>query len=425
MHILEDFHAFLGSAPTSWHAVREIGSRLALCDYIPLEVDEKWELKRGKKYFVAHGGSIAAFALPKSALQKALLIGAHTDSPALKIKPQPEIHKENMTLLGVEVYGGPILPSWLSRDLGIAGRVFVLNAKQQIEEHLIFIDDTPLFIPFLAPHLDRESGEKGLLLNKQDHMIPLATLKQNENQKLIESMLHCHFSFHTLLSFDLFLVPLEEPRFIGNSSEMIASYRLDNLASVHAGVTALGNLSEASEHTLQMGLFWDHEEIGSQTAVGAESPFFSDIFDRISHFYSLDPEEKAIVKNRSLCLSVDVAHALNPNYEKKYDPQHLPLLGKGVVIKSHAGQRYASSAAGTAQVIHLCQQQNIPYQQYVSRSDIPSGSTIGPVFAGATGIETVDIGSAQLAMHATRELISCQDHLDLATLLTHFLEEGE
>lgn len=353
------------------------------------------------------------------------LVGAHTDSPALKLKPHPEIEKHNMMLLGVEVYGSPILSTWVNRDLGIAGRVVVQKENEQVEEFTVFLDDAPVIIPLLAPHLDREALKKGLELNKQDHLSPIAALTgENFDKKYVESLLRRQHPFHQLLDFDLFLVPLETPRFIGGNGEMLASYRLDNLASAHAGLVALGNITTPSLHTLSMGIFWDHEEVGSSTHIGAGSPFFHDIYSRICHFYKLNPEEETILRRNSLCLSTDVCHALNPNYENKYDPRHAPLLGEGIVIKYNADMRYSTNGKTGAFISHLCNNLNLKCQKFVNRSDNPAGSTVGPIFSTKLGIETVDIGIPELSMHAAREVIGCQDHIDMCALLSHFLQGG-
>lgn len=423
-HLLEDLSDFLSHSPTSLHATIEMGNRLASLDFTPLQTEKKWDLAKGGKYFVIQEGSLIAFALPTKKPHKLAVVAAHTDSPALKLKPLPEIHNHNMLLLGVEIYGGPILPTWVNRDLAIAGRVIVSRQKEEIEEHIVFFDDAPLIIPLLAPHLDREAYKKGVELNKQDHIVPLASLvEKNFDQNYIESLLKRQLSFHKLLDFDLFLVPLETPRFIGSHGEMLASYRLDNLASTHAALVALGNLDTPSEHTLPIGVFWDHEEIGSSTYVGAASPFFQDVYSRINELYAVTREEEIILRRKSLCLSVDMTHALNPNYEKKYDPNHQPLLGEGIVIKHNADMRYSTNAKSGAHVAHLCDKLKLKFQRFVNRSDNPGGSTIGPIFSTHLGIETADIGISQLSMHATREVIACQDHIDMCALLSEFLKE--
>ena len=418
--MLEDLRSFLSHAPTSWHAGIEISNRLASKDFSPLNEQENWALECGKKYFVIRGGSLCAFSLPASMPKKMRVVAAHTDSPALKLKPNPESFKENMVMLSAETYGAPLLSSWLNRDLGLAGRVVVADKDGHIEEKLIYSDDAPLFIPQLAIHLDREVNEKGLILNKQKHLTAIAALKEAEEGSYLETLIRKTLSFHTLLSFDLFLVPIEESRFLGSQGEMLASYRLDNLASSHACTVALGS-AETQKKTLQMGLFWDHEEVGSRSSEGAGSPFFLDVLERIALCLKMNNEQLIQLKSNALGVSVDMAHALNPNYEDKHEPLHKPLLGKGIVLKYNADQKYASNALGAAHVIKACHDLHLPYQNYVVRSDLSCGSTVGSIFAGNTGILTVDIGCPQLSMHSTREVMACSDHIALCQLLTHLL----
>lgn len=422
-HILTDFKAFLDSSPTSWHAVKEMGDRLALRDFHPLNEGEKWDLELGEKYFVAKGGALCAFALPAMKPTQAMIFASHTDSPALKLKPNPAYKNANMIQYGVEVYGGALINSWLNRDLGLAGRVVVTNQAGEPEERLVHLDDALVFIPQLAIHLDREVNEKGLHLNKQDHLNPIVGLS-DESQDVLEKLLRRHLSFHSLLSFDLFLVPHEPARFVGLENEMIASYRIDNLAGVHAALSAIGFLDKPAHQRLQMALFWDHEEIGSKSNEGAASPFLNQILERIAFSLKINPEELLLLKNKSLCVSVDMSHALNPNYPKKYEPHHSPLLGKGIILKYNADQKYASNALSAAIVVHACKVLNLPYQSYVCRSDLPCGSTVGPIVSQSTGINTVDIGCPQLSMHSIREVIAAKDYLDMVKLLTHLLHEG-
>lgn len=426
-HILSDFKTFLDASPTSWHAVKEMGNRLATDEFTPLNEEKKWHLERGKKYFIERGGTLCAFCLPKEKPKTAILLSAHTDSPALKLKPTPVFQKKNMIQFGIEVYGSPLLTSWLNRDLTLAGRIVVTSQEEVPEERLVFLDDLTFVIPQLAVHLDREVNDKGVHLNKQEHLCPLVGLTTEESQiplDVLEKLLRRYLSFRKLLSFELFLVPQERAHFAGTDNELLVSYRIDNLTSVHAALSALGLTQKPAQHTLQMALFWDNEEIGSRTKEGAASPFLNDIFQRIGHQLNMDAEELIVLKNNSFCVSIDMAHALNPNYPQKYDPHHAPLLGKGIILKYNADQRYASNALSAAVVIHACQVLNLPFQSYVCRSDQPCGSTLGPILAATTGINTVDIGCPQLSMHSIREVIACQDYLDLVRLLTHLLQEG-
>lgn len=425
-HILTDLKTFLDSSPTSWHAVKEVGSRLAMREFHPLQEEEPWNLELGKKYFICRGGALCAFSLPQQLPERAILLAAHTDSPALKLKPMPAFQTANMIQLGVEVYGAPLLNSWLNRDLALAGRVVITTAAGEPEERLVYLDDALLFIPQLAIHLDRDVHEKGLFLNKQEHLNPILGLSDEKTAPLeaLEKLLRRHLSFHSLLAFELFLVPHEPSGFVGLENEMLASYRIDNLLSVHACLSALGMQEKPSSDLLQIALFVDNEEIGSHSKEGAASPFLSDILQRIGCQLGRNPEEMLRLKNKSLCISIDMAHALNPNYAKKHEPHHTPLMGKGIVLKYNAGQKYASNALSASVIIHACEELRLPHQSYVCRSDLPCGSTIGPIIAQTTGINTVDIGCPQLSMHSIREVIATQDYLDLVRVLTHLLQKG-
>lgn len=424
--IVQDLLSFLDQSPTAWHAVEQVKLRLLAQGFTELSEDEKWSLQKGKKYFtIRNGSSLCAFITPSKHLQKACLIASHTDSPALKLKPKGEYQKENMLMLGVEVYGAPLLTSWLNRDLGIAGRIVYLDGKEQIKKTLVSFSEHPLVIPQLAIHLDRKVNEEGLLLNKQDHLSALAALDPQIDGKgsYIERLIKQKISFKELLSFDLFLFPLEQARLVGYQKEMLSSYRLDSLGSVHAITSAL-LATQASPHTLQMGIFWDHEEIGSSTASGAASPFLSHTLERICIANGMDREEYLRLLSHALCVSVDLAHALHPNYPERHDPRHQPLLSKGIIVKSNAQQRYATDASTAAFIALIAHNQNLSLQPFVSRSDIPCGSTIGPIHATLTGMPTVDIGYPQLSMHSSRELIACQDHIEMSQFLKHaFLSE--
>jgi aspartyl aminopeptidase len=420
-HTLTDLKSFLESSPTAFHAAEQVGNRLAMLDFIPLDEREKWSLEKGKKYFVIRGGALAAFVMPDKKPTSVTLIGSHTDSPGLKVKPVPETNS-SLFQLGVEVYGGPLLYSWLNRDLAIAGRVVVSDAHGNLETKLIFLDDIPCFIPGIAIHLEKEINEKGLLLNKQDHLPPIVglQLEEGKHKESLETLIRRHLPFHTLLSFDLFLAPLEPARFLGTENEMIASYRLDNLSSAHAACHALAMATKTGQ--LQMGIFWDHEELGSRSAEGAASPFLTDTLKRIFLSYGMDEEDQIRCKNRSLCISVDVAHAFNPNYANKQDPNHRLLAGKGIAVKYNADQKYATNAPTAAAIINLCNRFNLPFQQHAAKSDLSSGSTVGPIVAHVAGIPTVDIGAPIFSMHSIREVMACKDHLDLCFLLTKALE---
>lgn len=266
---------FFDQSPTAWHAVVNCSRELAKHGFHELKEDELWHLKAGRSYFVTrNGSSLCAFTLPKQAPKSMHVAASHTDSPGFKLKPNAGFTKENMQLIGVEIYGAPLLGSWLNRDLGIAGRVVFTDAKEGLCEELVRLDKHPVVIPQLAIHLDREVNEKGLVLNKQEHLAALVGIGSKKSMDdYIETVLMKALKIKHLLAFDLFLYPLEPARFFGEDDELIASYRIDNLASTYAILQGLLSAKHPHKDRINMAVFWDNEEIGSNTAQGAGSPF--------------------------------------------------------------------------------------------------------------------------------------------------------
>ncbi|MDR3624947.1 MAG: M18 family aminopeptidase [Chlamydiales bacterium] len=423
-HLVDDLFCSLKS-PTPWNSVEYISKELLSSGFVELKENDIWKINPENKYFVTrNGSSLCAFITPQKKPQKSLLLGTHTDSPALKLKPNAEFRVNNYILFGVEVYGEPLLSSWLNRDLGIAGRV-VTKKNNTLSSHIVNITDAPCMIAQLAVHLDRDVNEKGLILNKQDHLSAIMALDDKSSENYLEKILNPFIKNEPILSHDLFLYPLQVPSFLGKNKEMIASYRLDNLVSAQAALTSLIHTSQKnpSQETIKMALFWDNEEIGSKTAQGAGSSFLSDTLGRIYALLKLSFEEQSIIKANSLCVSIDVSHAVHPNYPTKHEPRHPLLLGEGIAIKNNAHMRYATDALSAALIIDLCKQKKIPVQKFVSRTDIPSGSTIGPIHANRNGMKTVDIGIPQLSMHSSREIIAIKDYEYLCTLLQSLLDE--
>lgn len=417
MSLTKDLLTFLSNSPTAWHAIEEVRTRLLKAGLHELKESDSWKIKKGQSYFVVRGGaSLIAFKTPTKEPSSALVMATHTDSPAFKLKPNAEFVKENMLMLGLEVYGSPMFSSWLNRDLGIAGKVAVLNRKGSIEERLVRLDNLAL-IPQLAIHLDRKVNEEGPQLNKQEHLAALFGICHKKEEKTaLETLLKKKFDFEQLLSHDLFLFPQEKPSIIGVDDSFVAGYRLDSLASLHAILEAfIGSKNDSNE--FKMAAFWDHEEIGSRTAQGASSPFFPHTLERILLGLGYEREAYLRLLSGSLCISVDLAHAANPNYLEKHEPRHRILLNEGVVLKQHAQQAYASTASSSARLLKTAFKQKIPIQKFVTRGDIPAGSTVGPIHATLTGMATVDIGIPQLSMHSARELIAVEDHIALYKLL--------
>lgn len=416
---MEKFVHFLNRSPTVYHAAREVMTRLLEADFTPLSEREKWSLEGGKNYFVVREDTlVAAFRLPQRKPTSCLLIASHLDSPALKVKPHPEISSQGIGQFGTELYGAPLLHTWLDRDLAIAGRILVQNRKGSCESKLVYLDEYPLIIPNVAIHLNREVNEKGFTANKQDHFKAIYSIDPKE--KHLEEILAKQHSFQNLLSFDLFLIPIEKANFNGFNDELISSYRLDNLTSAFASLEALLN-AKPSKEAIQMAIFWDHEEIGSQTYAGADSLFMSELFERIASHCKMDREEYYQMKSSSLCLSCDVTHGYHPNYADKYDVQNASFLGKGPAIKFSA--RYATTGATAAPLVKLAHQKKIPLQTFASRSDLSSGGTVGAMIGANPGIPTVDLGISCWGMHSIRETISAKDQIWLYDLLKAALEE--
>lgn len=418
---INELITFINDSPTAWHAVQEMKNRLTQHGFSLLNEGDRWEMQPGKSYFVIRGGSLIAFSLPNKQPEKATILGTHTDSPALKIKPNPLFFEGDLPFLRVETYGGPILSTWMNRDLAIAGRVVIADAKDQVKEKLVYLKNAPVLIPTLAIHLDRKVNEDPKPIDKQTHLCPLLGMqkKSGDPKDYFAKLLQCE---PNLLGFDLYLVPLENPRILGADGEMLASYRLDNLVSAHAAL--LGILSERKTEApiIQMAAFWNHEEIGSLTDEGASSPFFSDVLKRITLTYKMGEEDFIRLKSFSRFISIDVAHGYHPSYKDKYDVDNAPKLGRGIGIKYDANQRYATNAITSAEMIQLCIKHKIPYQTFASHSNISSGTTIGPLASSQAGIPTVDIGIPELSMHASRELIAIQDYFSLCKLLQTILE---
>lgn len=414
--MLEKFVHFLNRSPTVYHASREISNQLAEADFTPLYEGEKWDLNPGESYFVMREETlIAAFTLPKKKPSSTTILATHIDSPALKLKPQ--VHHDP-GLLNTESYGGPLLHTWLDRDLAIAGRIVTVAKNGECESQVVYLDDYPVIIPALAIHLNRGVNEKGLELKKQDHLRAIYTL--GEKGKPLTEWLQKHHAFKKLLSFDLYLVPLEKASFLGFNSEFIASYRIDNLSSAFGALQALLT-AKANPGVIQMALFWDHEEIGSKTYAGADSTFVNEVLERICLKYKMEKEDFFRLKAKSFCLSCDAAHAYHPNFSDKFDPENAPHMGKGPVIKY--SPKYATTGATAAPLVNLALKHKIPLQSFASHSNLPTGSTVGAMMAANLGIPTVDLGIACWAMHSIRETMAAQDEIWLTKLMKAALEE--
>lgn len=400
--LVDRFIQFLDNSPTSYHAAENIAARLD--GFTELSETAAWKIERGRSYFVRRFGSIIAFNVPAKKIDHATIFAAHTDSPALKLKPQGEFSVEGTKLLHFEIYGAPILASWIGRELYLAGRLFYENSKNELVQKLVSYKEHPIFIPNLALHLDRQVNEQGLQVNKQDHLSAMTSISDASYlQKLLSKT-------KNVVHAELFAVPLQKAELVGLNYEWLTSYRLDNLASVASCLEAFLQVKPST--CLSMISFFDHEEIGSETYAGAQSSFFNDTFSRICISLQMDREEEFCFKARSKTISCDVAHACHPNHLDKHDSRHRLQLGKGIVIKTNAQERYASPFDLTAYLMQRWKKNKIAYQFFSARNDIPSGITLGSMHAAKSNFNTIDIGIPVLGMHSVREMLAVKDYVE-------------
>jgi aspartyl aminopeptidase len=421
MNPLDDLLAFLAASPTPYHAVDNAVAHLAPLGFRPLAEAEAWDaLAPGRYYVVQEGSALVAFVVPDAPITGFRIIGAHTDSPNLRLKPKPEYTKEGYLQLGVEVYGGALLNSWLDRDLGLAGRAILKSDGSRFDARLVRLDHPRLRVPQLAIHLDRDVNDKGLLLNKQEHLAPVLGLKSSgeaDVKALVAASLGV--SPADILHLDLMLFDTLAPARGGAHDEFFFSARLDNLAMCHAAVQSLGRVAEPGTLCPVIALF-DHEEVGSASVTGAESNFLPRVLERLARRGGRTHDAHAQVLARSLCLSADMAHAVHPNYEARHEPRHKPLLNGGPVLKLNAQQRYATSARTATLVEELCRTLDVPLQHYVNRTDLPCGSTIGPITSTLLGVPTADVGNPMLSMHSCREMAGTDDPAMMERLMGGF-----
>ena len=425
--VLADLLAFLGDSPTPFHAVTSATARLAAAGFRPIAETDDWSSLTPGGYSFVHGGSsVLAFVIPEGKRVAGFrIVGAHTDSPNLRLKPIPEYKKEGYAQLGVEVYGGVLLNSWLDRDLSLAGRVFVSDnaGGARVESRLVRFTRPMLRVAQLAIHLDRDVNDKGVVLNKQDHLAPIFGL-DGDGAKDLRAMLaeELGIAGDRIVGSDLMLYDVVAPTLGGRSAEMIFSARLDNLAMSHAAIRSIVDATPAAAagDVVPVAALFDHEEIGSETAYGAQSAFLPRALERIVLGRGGSREDYHRSLAGSLCVSADMAHAVHPNYESRHESRHKPLLNGGPVIKINSQQRYATSGATAALFRDLCARVEVPVQHYAHRTDLPCGSTIGPIASTLLGIRTVDVGNPMLSMHSIRELGGAKDPAMMTRVLTSF-----
>lgn len=369
---------------------------------------------------IRDGSSVIAFIIGHGALTESgfRIVGAHTDSPGLRLKPKAAHGSDGVLRLGVEVYGGPILATFTDRDLSLAGRVSVRTAEG-FDTRLLQFNSPLVRLPNLAIHMNREVNEQGLKLNKQTELPLIFGLAQADTEANQQFQTHIanalQIESNAILTWEMNLFDTQKGAFWGAAQEFIADSQLDNLASCHAALKAM--LATENPAATCVCAFFDHEEVGSESAAGAGGSFVADVIQRIAANSGQQDETRHRAIARSFFISADMAHAYHPNFPAAYEPCHRVMVNSGPVIKTNANQRYSSNADTAARIITLCERADVPFQQYAHRTDLGCGSTIGPIVASRLGIASVDIGSPMWAMHSIRESAGVLDHAYMIALL--------
>jgi aspartyl aminopeptidase len=410
---------YIGKATTSFHAVENACRMLSADGFIQLDENRDWSgLAAGKYFVIRNGSSLIGFTWSGAGTQNRLqMVGAHTDSPCLKLKPNPLQDNVNCLQLGTEVYGGALLAPWFDRELSLAGRVCWIE-DDELRTALVDFKYPLAIIPSLAIHLDREANKKKEI-NKQTDLVPIIGLSDEEGKgffKILGQQVeaeHAGVKNPDITDFDLFFYDAVPPMQTGIHGEFITGPRLDNLVSCFAALRSLGDADEGTNNFILLN---DHEEIGSVSSSGAQGSFLRDVLERLLP----DAELRRRVIDRSLLVSADNAHAVHPNFTARHDPQHQPMMNRGPVIKFNANQRYATNAETAGRFRLLCKKAHVPTQEFVMKNDITCGSTTGPLTSAEIGIPAVDVGIPSLAMHSIRETAACSDCWSLYKVLRCF-----
>ena len=401
----DDLAGFVADSPSSFHAASAVAARLIAAGFTPLDETEPWTVAPGARQLVVRDGAVLAWIVPNGATATTPfhVFGAHSDSPAFKLKPQPTTGRAGWLQAGVEIYGGPLLNSWLDRELRLAGRLVLDDGSSVLAS-----TGALLRLPQLAIHLDREANDH-LALHKQTQTQPVWGLGSAASADLLgEVAATAGVDAARIRGYDLVTADTARGAVFGKDDAFFASGRLDDLASVHAGLVALEKAGTDAAHISMLAVF-DHEEVGSATRSGAAGPFLQDVIERIQAGLGADREQQLRALAASWCVSSDVGHSVHPNYVEKHDPVVQPVLGSGPILKINANQRYATDAAGAAAWHGWCDAAGVVSQEFVSNNAVPCGSTIGPITATRIGIRTVDVGIPILSMHSARELAGTAD----------------
>jgi len=411
---------FLHRSPTAHHVVATAAQRLLAAGFTWFDATSRLpSAQQSVKGFVTRDGALVAFVVPQPNADHFRIVGAHTDSPGLHLKPSPEGVAANFGTLEVEIYGSPLLNSWLDRDLNIAGYVVHRDGTQRL-----FTSPSPAArLAQLAIHLDRGVNESGVVLDKHAHLRPVWHTGAADLSVRELAAKWAGVAERDVVAVHAQLVDHEPARVIGVDQSMVAGGRLDNQLSCWAAIEAVCNTSRTTASDAGIGVvaLFDHEEVGSESTTGAAGPLLEHMLERIAHSIGRSRNDYLAMLPGSSCLSCDNAHAVHPNYPERHDPKHAPFINRGVALKSNSNQRYATSASSAVAFLSACSAAKANHQLFVSRNNIPCGSTIGPITATRLGIDTVDVGVPQLSMHSAREVCGVRDALDLPRIVGEFL----
>ncbi len=431
---------YIDHSPSPWHAVSTTVEILQLHGFEELEENEDWPLRAsGRYYTIRDQSSIIAFIAGTQPPSQSgyRIIGTHTDSPGLRIKPNPISQKGPWLRVGVEVYGGPILATFADRDLSLAGRVSIKTGDKvtDFESRLVKFDESLMRLPNLAIHLNRMVNKEGLKFNQQTQLPLILSLapEEKDNTNYFHQILAKAMSVNVedILAWELAIYDTQKGGFFGDEKQFFANSQLDNLASCHSALLALladvkvadskDDPSSCSQSATRMIAMFDHEEVGSGSAKGADSNFLENILSRIGAALDDDGTQNQLhARANSYMLSADMSHAFHPNYSTSHDPEHQPIINSGPVIKINHNQRYTTDAHTEALFVNICKKAGVPYQKFVNRTDLACGSTIGPMSAAKTGIKSVDVGNPMWSMHSIRESAGVMDHEYMIDAMTEF-----
>ena len=421
-----DLRAFVDASPSPFHAVAEMARRLEAGGFNRLEERERWALAPGDaRYVVRDGGSVIAFRVGSAPLPEAGVraVGTHTDSPTFKVRPRYDVERGDYRLVGVEPYGGLLAHTWLDRELTVAGRLAVRGTDGSLAMHRVVLPGGPVRLPSLAIHLDRGVRE-GLKLDPQTQLVPVWGARGDRDGTLLDHLAQvAGVDVSDVLGHDLVLADSQPCAATGVDGSWVAAPRLDNLGSCHSATLAL--LAAAPAAHTQLLVANDHEEVGSGSMEGARGSFLEDVLGRlVAATGATDPQDLPVTVARSHLVSADMAHASHPTQGERHEPSHAPVLGGGPVLKLNANQSYATDARSGSWFAARCADAGVPLQHFVTRADLPCGSTIGPLTAMRLGLSTVDVGSPMLGMHSCRELASSADVPLMVAAMTACFEEA-